>query len=282
MGIPLVSYKSIDPCFLEGSTINHIIQYVDDPHDPRLTVFSERKDHILRQQQLIIVDSDKVVLRMMEGGYRILKLLLTQRFLRVLEAGHWQLAPDVEIYLGDKPVVESIVGHRIHHGVIALAERPVDFPLADLGNKLVILNGVISSENIGAIARSCHAFGFTGLIADQYSCSPWVRRSIRVSMGSVFSLKMHHTGHLLQVIANLRQHGFAIYGSGIVPQSVSSKGFVPQEKFAFILGSEGEGMQQEIMDACDLMLQIPVHTGIDSLNVSVASGILLYELGCRK
>jgi len=264
-----------------GEEIDFTVNRIDDPQDLRLKEFSERRDSLLRQNQVMIVDSDKVVSRMIKGGYRIKRLLATERFLRILQAGELRLAPDVEVFLGDKPVVEQIIGHRIHHGVVAIAERPEDCSLDALGDRLVILNGVVSSENVGAIVRCCHAFGFSGLIADQLSCTPWVRRAIRVSMGSVFSLNIYHTDKLLELMSKLKGQGYALYGSGIVPHSISSKGFLPNNRFALILGSEGAGMQQAVIDACDVVLQIPVDAGIDSLNVAVASGVLLYQLGCQ-
>lgn len=254
---------------------------IRNSEDERLREFSELKDDALRKKQLIIVDSDKVVMRMLGGGCRIKKLLVTSRFLKLIETGQIKLDKDVEIFHGEKSLVEQIVGYRLHHGVIAIAERPYDSSLFELGDRLVILNGVVSSENVGAIARCCHAFGFTGLIADHLSCSPWVRRSIRVSMGSVFSLKTYHTNKLLQVIADLKKRDFAIYGSGLVAGSISSKGFTPRDKFALILGSEGEGIQEAISSTCDQIVQIPISHDTDSLNVAVASGILLYEFGCQ-
>ena len=250
-----------------------------DPGDPRLLDFGERKDALLRQQNRMIVDSDKVVLRMMAKGHYPSRLLATERFVALLDKQKIKLPRETELFLGERPVLESIVGHRLHHGVVAIAGRPRDVAIEELGPRIVLLNGVGSAENVGAIARSCHAFGFTALVADEVSCSPYVRRSIRVSMGSLFCLNIHHTPSCLLLIEKLRAAGYGIYGSGKRNGSVSAKGFKPKEKFVLILGSEGDGMEPSVIEQTDTMLEIPVHPGIDSLNVAVASGVLLYELG---
>lgn len=227
----------------------------------------------------MIVDSDKVVYRCLNKGLEVQKILGTRPFVEKLLRDFPDLQDHPLLFCGDKPVLESIVGHRLHHGVVGVFKRPEDAPKHSFGNRIVLFNGVNNAENVGAIIRSAHAFGFDTVICDQESCSPYVRRAVRVSMGSVFSLKVLHTDSIYQQLIDLKKSGYRIYGSAISPKAQSCRNIQPTDKFVLVLGSEGHGMSPEALELCDQVIRIPTVNHIDSLNVAVASGVLLYQLG---
>ena len=236
------------------------------------------KDKELACQGLILVDSPKVVRRMMEEGVEPLEILDSEDFLE----SHRELLsqyPKCEVFVGERPVLEEIVGHKLHHGVIARAKRPPSLNLQDLGSKILVLDGLNKAENVGTIIRSCDSFGIDSILLGKKSLSPYVRRAIRVSMGSVFRVKVRIAEDLVNDLNSLKGSGFSIYGTGNDVGAISIQNLEFPKKTALIIGSEGFGMSQGVREVLDQTIRIPIRDSVDSLNASVAASICLYELG---
>lgn len=259
-----------------------LIQRVTDGKDPALAVFRERKDGPLRLRAQMLVDSDRVVMRALKKGHRLVALLATEAFYARLQAEMPACVRGVRVYLAPKEVMGTIVGHHLHHGVVALMHRPCDHDPSQWGPRLLLFNGVNNSENIGVMVRTAHALGFTGVLADDRACSPYVRRGIRVSMGSVFSLAIAHGGSMVREIASLKRQGFAIIGTGLSSQAIPLPKAPSFEKLALVFGTEGHGLCPEVARSCDLMVKIPMVADIDSLNVGVASGIIMHHFRLKE
>ena len=194
---------------------------ITEQDDPRLEVFRGMGDSALKKNKQILVDSGKVVNRLLAQNYPIHKLLITDAYLASCDENMRSQMPK-DTYIGSKAVIESIVGHKLHHGIIALASRPDDCLPTDFGDRIMILNGVNKAENVGSLVRSCHGFGFDTLIVDRDSCSPWVRRCIRVSMGSVFTMKTYHSRGLTDTINLLIKDGYFCLGASLSKESLQS------------------------------------------------------------
>ncbi|SMF06596.1 TrmH family RNA methyltransferase [Pseudobacteriovorax antillogorgiicola] len=245
--------------------------------DPRVYKFTLQKDKELARDQEIIVDSPKVVLRMMDAGRTPKAILANQKFLD--DHGQRFEGMDCQVYWADVPLLEKIVGHRLHHGVIALAERPESLKLSALGHRLLVLNGVNKAENVGTIVRTCDALGVDSLLVDERTLSPFIRRAIRVSMGSIFRIKVRTSADLFSDLQTLRTSGYQVLGTGIAPDTHRFDKIDFAKKCALIIGSEGFGMDSALVGLCDAVIKIPMRDHVDSLNASVAAGILLQRLG---
>jgi tRNA G18 (ribose-2'-O)-methylase SpoU len=180
-------------------------------------------------------------------------------------------------YTCDKALMESVVGFRLHTGIMAIAKQPADCPLNELGNKIVILNGIINAENVGSIIRNCAAFGIDSLVVDNYSCSPYLRRAVRVSMGTVFSLKVTHTSSLTETLNQLKHdRGYKLISAEITSNSTDITKVELNEKFALIFGSEGYGVFREVLEISDDIVKIPIAPEVSSLNVASSSAVIMF------
>lgn len=245
--------------------------------NPILETFRLQKDSLLRQRGEVLLDSAKIVERFLKTSLKLKVLVAHESFLEQ-NAELIEKQGDAKIFLAAKDIMESIVGFRIHSGVIALGERPADTPLEELDDHIVFLNGVNNSENIGAIARNALAFGAQSIIADPQSCTPFVRRSIRVSMGAVLKCKLHHSSNGLASIETLKGLGYKIFGATLSQKSIDLHKTKFPKKSVLVIGQEGDGIHQDIEAELDQGVHIAMEDGIDSLNAAVASGIFLHKM----
>lgn len=273
-----LAIDAVNYCLLVPWSLSTVISYeiLDQTDDLRLKPFQQVRDSLLKQNQEILIDSSKVVSRYLKLGLPLKTLIATENFIHA----HRDLLksyPEADILAANRKVLESIVGHKIHSGVTALGHRPFDIPLQDLDDHIVFLNGVNNSENVGTIARNALAFGAKSIIADPLSCSPYVRRSIRVSMGSVFKCKVHHCSDTLAALKELKSLGYYIFAASYSDRSKDVRSIVAPKKSVLIIGCEGDGLQDEVEAFADQCIHISMQDGIDSLNAAVASGILLHH-----
>jgi TrmH family RNA methyltransferase len=249
-----------------------------DPNDVRMSAFAAQRDHYFKSRNEIIVDSAQVVVRLIEEPLAIRSVWATADFYQRFGAELMKRAEaDASFYISEHHVLEQVVGHRLHQGIMVIAERPADTPLPLLGNKIVILAGVNNAENTGAILRNCHAFGVDSVLVDPVGSSPWVRRSIRVSMGSAFKLKIHHSADLKSDLVSLKERGYKIYSTGNYEHALPLPEIKWSTRCAVIIGSEFTGVDEEVQKSSDAVIKIPVAPTIDSLNAAVASGVMLFH-----
>ena len=155
--------------------------------------------------------------------------------------------------------------------------------------RLVVLENITDSTNIGAIFRSAAALGMDGVLVSSSCCDPLYRRSVRVSMGTVFQIPwtwLH--GDAFQWpqpgIATLRSLGFSTAAMALTDNSISIEDPVlaDAEKLAIVLGSEGNGLCEETIAHCDYTARIPMYHGVDSLNVAAAGAVIFWQLRARE
>jgi len=258
------------------------MQIITDINSPIVSDFRNLKNHIFSKNNLIIMETKKVLLKYFDTNLKPYKCLITEDFYQEKsDLLNTKLNPE-NIYVANKKIMESIVGHNLHHGIFLIGERPKDTSLEDLQFPCLILNGVSGPENVGAIVRSCASFNIQNIIVDAKSCSPYVRRAIRVSMGNIFELKIHHTPNLNQSIDYLKKKNIKILGTANTMAAKSIHQYSFKQNCALILGSEGNGIDEIILDSCDNLLKIPINPKVNSLNIHNAASIFLYELTKQK
>ncbi len=259
------------------------ISTLDHPELRPYRTLRRAVEHI--NQGIFIAEGEKVVRRFLESDLAVVSLLLTeewfQRFEGILSArkeGH------IEVFIGDKRLLETIVGFQLHQGIMAVGKVPGPYPLTDIIMKkpsshfLVAVESIANSENLGVIVRNCVAFGVDGLLVGETSSSPYLRRAVRMSMGTVFRLPVIHVQNLASTLRKLAEdHGMGTIAAHPHPEGLSANAVDYSGSICLVFGSEGSGISPEVLQSCQQTVAIPMTVGTDSLNVASASAILLYE-----
>jgi tRNA G18 (ribose-2'-O)-methylase SpoU len=231
---------------------------------------------------VFVAEGGGVVERLLDSDLEVVSALLSPRWLAALAARLAARHEEIRVFVGADELLSSIVGFHLHQGVMALARIPTAPPLTStldraLRPRLVVaLDRVANAENLGVIARSCAAFAVDALVVGETSSSPWLRRAVRVSMGSIFRLRVHFAASLVAVIGELRAAGFLVVAA--TPDGESLHGVDLGRDCCVVLGHEERGVRPEVRSACERALAIPMPGGIDSLNVATAAAVLLYEV----
>src|SRR5205807_1198412 len=147
---------------------------------------------------------------------------------------------------------------------------------------LAAAEGLASAENLGALVRNCAAFNAQALLVGETSCSPWLRRAVRSSMGTIFQLPIHESADLTGTLASLRERG--IRNLAAHPQAKARR--LAQANLAtdccIVFGNEGCGISPSMLAACDEAVAIPMPATVDSLNVGSAAAVFLYEANRKR
>ncbi len=251
-----------------------IITNISSTNDPILLYFKSLKNNKLSENQFI-ADSEKVVLKLLRSKFKTKVILGTDDFIKknetILSQTH------AKLYSAPKKIMEYIVGYRLHHGVMAIGEGETFLPLS-FQDTIISLNGITSPENVGAIIRNISGFGFKSVLVDTKTCSPFTRRAIRVSMGNIFDLRTSQTSQFANTLIKLKNNGYTIIGTANIESATSLKEFEACPKTVLIIGSEGFGIDKDILSICDQVIKIPIKNSVGHLNAACASSIFLYEL----
>lgn len=272
---------------------------VTDPADPALADYTRLTDVALRAKHepakgLYIAESSTVIRRALAAGHRPRSLLMAERWLAdlsdVLDAVGAGPDGDVPVYLGEPDVLEAITGFHLHRGALAAMHRP---PLADVGvlladarggagaRRVAVLEDVVDHTNVGAVFRSAAALGVDAVLVSPRCADPLYRRSVRVSMGTVFQVPWTRLATWPGGLADLRALGFTVAALALSEDAVTLDDLVarpagPPERLALVLGTEGDGLSRGAIQAADVVVRIPMSGGVDSLNVAAASAVAFW------
>lgn len=255
---------------------------------PGVEVFSTLTEAQLRnrlepEKGLFIAESPKVIHVALDAGYQPLSLLCERRHLTSDAASLISRCGDIPVYTGSRELLASLTGYTLTRGVLCAMRRPQPPTLESVcadAKRIVILNGVVDTTNIGAIFRSAAALGIDGVLLTTDSCDPLNRRAVRVSMGSVFLLPWTW---LDQPLSALQQMGFRTVAMALTDRSVpiDAPQLIQEPRLAIIMGTEGDGLPREVITEADYVVRIPMHHQVDSLNVAAASAVAFWELRKR-
>lgn len=237
------------------------------------------------KQGIFVAEGEKVVRRLLESGLAVVSLLLTEEWFKQLEGlvgtlreGH------IEVFIGEKRLLEIIVGFQLHQGIMAVGKIPEPQSLERIVQQkptslfLVAVDGIANSENLGVIVRNCAAFGVDALVVGETSSSPYLRRAVRMSMGAIFRLPIVHVQNLAMTLRELDQkHGIRTLAAHPHAHGLSVDAADYSGRICIVFGSEGSGISQSVLEACQQYIAIPMTKGVDSVNVASACAILLFE-----
>ena len=233
---------------------------------------------------IFIAESPKVIHVALDAGCEPLSLLCEEKHITGDAASLIQRCGDIPVYTGSRQLLAEITGYTLTRGVLCAMRRPKPRTVADVcrdATRIVVIDGVVDTTNIGAIFRSAAALGIDAVLLTKKSCDPMTRRAVRVSMGSVFLVPWTWTEN---PITELRALGFRIASMVLTEKSVTldNESLKSEPKLAIIMGTEGEGLPDETISNSDYVVRIPMMHGVDSLNVAAASAVAFWELCGKK
>jgi tRNA G18 (ribose-2'-O)-methylase SpoU len=250
--------------------------------DPRLEPFRDlKKTNATRWQGQFVVEGDKLVRRLLASGLEIESVLAGEHVAAEFENLLPRHVPLLVVSTAD---VSRIVGFNFHRGVLACGRRPSSrLVLEALASQpdcrnLVICPQVLDPENLGSIVRSSAALGADGMVLGPGCCDVYCRRVLRVSMGAVFQLPIVLSSDLVADLLRLRdQAGFELVATVLDADAEPLATAVRPPRLGLLLGSEGHGLDARNAGLCQRRVTIAMCRGTDSLNVAVATGLLLYH-----
>ncbi|MDE7421853.1 MAG: RNA methyltransferase [Muribaculaceae bacterium] len=253
--------------------------------DPRIKIFAGLTEAQLRNslhpdQGLFIAESPKVIRVALNAGLIPVALLCERRHIEGDASDIIARIPNIPIYTGSRDVLAAITGYTLTRGVLCAMRRPALPSVKELcakAKRVVVVDDVSDTTNIGSIFRSAAALGMDAVLMGPTACDPLNRRAVRVSMGSTFLIPWTRLEGGLE---QLKACGFKTVAMALRNNSVDiTDPILKQEpKLAIIMGTEGEGLPLDTIDSADYVVKIPMHHEVDSLNVAAASAIAFYEL----
>ncbi|MBO5834799.1 MAG: RNA methyltransferase [Bacteroidales bacterium] len=261
---------------------------INDIHAPGLEIFSTLTEAQLRnelepEKGIFIAESPKVIRVALQAGYKPLALLCENRHIQGDAADIIERCPDIPVYTGSRELLASLTGYTLTRGVLCAMRRPLPRPLSEVlqnARRVVIIDSVTDTTNIGAIFRSAAALGIDAVLLTRSSCDPLNRRAVRVSMGSVFLIPWTWID---DIETEMHAAGFSTAAMALTDNSVSIDD--PQlkrlDKLAIIMGTEGDGLSHEVITKADYVVRIPMSHQVDSLNVAAAAALAFWELRAR-
>ena len=230
---------------------------------------------------IFIAESPKVIHVALDAGHEPLSLLCERRHITGDAADLIERCGDIPVYTGERELLASLTGYTLTRGVLCAMRRPALPTVADLcrdAQRIVVIDGVTDTTNIGAIFRSAAALGIDAVLLTPTSCDPLNRRAVRVSMGSVFLVPW--TWIEGEVTPALNTLGFKTAAMALSDNSITLDNPVlkREQRLALIMGTEGDGLARNVITAADHVVRIPMQHGVDSLNVAAAAAVAFWEL----
>ena len=236
-------------------------------------------------QGIFVAEGEKVVKRLLESHFGVSSVLLPEN--RVAEFAPWLNArPESEItvfVVTEKSVLKELIGFEMFQGVLAIGKIPETFTLEKIlavrarPKLFAAVAGLTNAENIGLLVRNCAAFGVHALIVGETSTSPFLRRAVRNSMGTIFQLPVVETENLVAALQQLRAGGVRCLAAHPPAEKKNLAEADFSDDCCLVFGSEGSGISKTVLEVCDEAIAIPMADGVDSLNVAAAAAVFFYE-----
>ena len=257
--------------------------------DPRVSDYFNLTDVALRRKLetengLYIAESEKVIRRALARGDRPRSFLMAERWLTDMADVVADVEADgVPVYIGSAAVIENMTGFHLHRGALASMNRPALPEASELlrqARRVIVLEDIVDHTNVGAIFRSAAALGVDAVLVTPRCADPLYRRSIRVSMGTVFQVPWTRIDPWPARVSELQEQGWVFAAMALSDDSITLDELAARspEKLALVMGTEGDGLGIRTVARCDLTVRIPMAGGVDSLNVAAASAVAMYTL----
>ena len=266
---------------------------ITDFHSSELDVYARLTERELRHPQkgngLFIAESPNVIERALDAGFTPVSLLMEKKHIDGQAAHVIARCGNIPVFTAPLPVLTQLTGFVLTRGILCAMQRrslPAAEEICASARRITVLENVMNPTNIGAIFRSAAALGMDAVLLTPACCDPLYRRSVRVSMGTVFQIPWTYIGEEVSDwpepgLSFLQSLGFTTAAMALKDDSVSidDPRLAAEEKLAIILGTEGDGLASSTIASCDYTVRIPMSHGVDSLNVAAASAVAFWQLG---
>ncbi|MHC6594480.1 TrmH family RNA methyltransferase [Arthrobacter sp. C152] len=290
--------------------------YLESADDPRVSDYTTLTDVHLRKlrepaEGMYIAESSRVLRRALAAGHQPRSFFLAEKWLADLD-DVFKAYPDVPVFIGTAALLEEITGFHLHRGAMAAMERPAPVPLPELlagarrvavledvvdhtnvidpkvqgpdtarlpgRSRIAVLENLTDHTNVGAIFRSAAAIGVDAVLVSPQCADPLYRRSIRVSMGTVFQVPWTRIESWPEDLEVLKEAGYFVAGMSLGEGAITLDELVAQDhpNLALVFGTEGDGLRPETDQVLDARVTIPMMNGVDSLNVAASSAVAFY------
>ena len=253
--------------------------------EPGVEIFSSLTEAQLRnrvepKKGIFIAESPKVIHVALNAGYEPLSILCEKKHIEGDAASLIERCGDITVYTGDRELLSRLTGYTLTRGVLCAMRRPQPPRIEDIcrdSRRIVVIDGVVDTTNIGAIFRSAAALGIDAVLLTRNSCDPFNRRAVRVSMGSVFLVPWTW---LDEGVDSLHRYRFKTAAMALSDDSIAldNPSLKTEERLAIVMGTEGDGLPQETISKADYVVRIPMSHDVDSLNVAAAAAVAFWEL----
>ena len=265
------------------------VEKIESFDDPRLTPYQTmRRQYDHAAQEIFVAEGEKVVRRLLQSDLEVISVLLPEKWITdyspLIESRHEKIS----VFTADKTVLEKLTGFSFYQGVLGVAKIPKPLTLPEALSTMshpyffAAVDSVSSAENMGALVRNCVAFGVQALLVSETSCTPYLRRAVRNSMGTIFKLPLFFSDNLAVTLQGLRQKNVhCVAAHAHTDQNTIFKADFKRD-CCVVFGSEGSGISTTVAAACDELVLIPMHNEVDSLNVGAAAAVFLYEVARQR
>ena len=241
---------------------------------------AQLRNRVEPEKGIFIAESPKVIKVALDAGYEATAMLCERRHIEGDARELIARCGDIPVYTGERALLQQLTGYTLTRGVLCAMRRPQPKSVEETCSgcrRVVVIDGVVDTTNIGAIFRSAAALGIGAVLLTTNSCDPLNRRAVRVSMGSVFLVPWTW---IEGDVSSLRAMGFATAAMALTDKSIAidDPALKQVERLAIIMGTEGDGLPHETIQKADYVVRIPMSHHVDSLNVAAAAAVAFWEL----
>ena len=266
--------------------MSHLIE-ITDFLAPQLDVYARLTEvqlynHEFPEKGMFIAESPKVIERALDAGYEPVSCLMEKKHIEGEGRPILDRIGDIPVFCAEFDVLTQLTGFALTRGMLCAMKRKKLKTVTQIcqnKSRVVILDRVMNPTNVGAIIRSAAALGMDAVLLTPGCSDPLYRRAVRVSMGTVFQIEWTFMESCdLEEIKSL---GFKTAAMALKDDTLSIREprLTEEPRLAVIMGTEGDGLSDETIAACDYTVKIPMYHGVDSLNVAAASAVAFYQLG---
>ena len=266
--------------FMNGDEMMAKVIEITDISQPELRPYTDTAELWLKGEGLFVAESPKVIRTAIDAGFEPVSLLAERKYITGQAADIIARLGDVPVYTADKAVLTELTGFKLTQGLLCAMKRKSANTLPVSAHRVAVLDDIMNQTNIGAVFRSAAAMGVDAVLLTDGCSDPLFRRTIRVSMGTVFQIPWLYIGRSDSgYIEELRRNGWLTAAMALRDDTVSidDERLKNADKLAIVLGTEGDGLRSETIAACDMTVKIPMHFGVDSLNVAAAGAVAFWE-----
>jgi tRNA G18 (ribose-2'-O)-methylase SpoU len=263
---------------------------IDSLDLPELSPYRTLKRPVNHQAQgIFVAESEKVVRRLLASHFQVVSALLPEKWLCEFEPLLRSRPENIPVYVvTKKEVLEQLIGFSMFQGVMAVGKIPAPVSLEEIIARsaqprfFVAVDALANAENLGVLVRNCMAFGVQALLVGETSSSPFLRRAVRNSMGTIFQLPVVEPANLAHALRELRDQDIRCIAAHPTASGKTLRQADCSSDCCIVFGSEGYGISPKVLAACDEAVAIPMPATVDSLNVGSAAAVFLYEVNRQR